>query len=1015
MGLVLIPTGSAPVAAASGISFSHEVPLDQQRPGNEPGLMVNPDGHLFASIPFGFSTTESFLWSSKDKGKSFQLTPGNIGPTKPATCVGGGDTELAHDGSGNIFFSDLQGLTNLSNSVSSDEGTTWKTNCAAAPNTPVDRQWYAASGDLNNSSLQLFEDYDAVNSGVSTGGAVGNALVESYSTDGLTFSPLVSNPPSADCLGAAGAAPAVNCVTSDEGISGNQVRDPGTGDLLIAHTSANSSQVFVHRGKVTANGNTATASWTKSSSLSSYLCAHPGCAYPSGSPDMVAGSDFAVIAEDSAHHFYVTFSAAPLSDADSSGAQHQVGPDTVYLVTSADGITWSQPKAISQGGDNLFSWVTAGDDGRIDVAWYHSDETARPASSAKPCASGATTGPCYGAGDLTDATWNVQMAQSLDASSVSPTTSLTTVTEHPIKTGEICTMGLGCTTGGDRSLGDFFQIKTDTQGAALLTFVDDTSNDYVGGSGAAPAVFVRQTAGPSLYANATIDPTQGPGTAMGSITDPTGDAFYNANGASTPAGDNLDLTGASISQSDANTLLVTINVKNLALLTVSPTVGGPNAAWIARWELVQPGRPGNGHIYYAGMADDNGTPRFFDGDTSCIQTTKCKYLTYPGDHTITNGSIDPVRGTITIPVPLADVLPAGVSPATAQVPLYSAMAFSATSPTPFAQSPIFNLTDATEPFNVVLGASNPPPTTTVPPPTYRHPVNRLAGSDRIATAIAASQSGYPTAGSAGAAVLATAFDFPDALSGTPLAAKVKGPLLLTHSGALDTSVGDEIRRAVPPGGNVYLLGGEAALSAAVASQVQSLGYTVVRYGGANRFATAVQIAQAGLGNPTTILEATGLNFADALAGGAAAAHRNAAVLLTNGSTQASETAAYLGAHSSDKRYALGGPAAAADSSATPEVGQDRYQTAVFVASAFFSQPTTLGGATAFAFPDALSGGAAIAKRGGPMLLIPPSGPLPGPVSDYLQGNAGSLTSATVFGGPLAVGDDVVAEIQQQIG
>ena len=70
-----------------------------------------------------------------------------------------------------------------------------------------------------------------------------------------------------------------------------------------------------------------------------------------------------------------------------------------------------------------------------------------------------------------------------------------------------------------------------------------------------------------------------------------------------------------------------------------------------------------------------------------------------------------------------------------------------------------------------------------------------------------------------------------------------------------------------------------------------------------------------LGNPTTVLEATGLNFPDALAGGPAAIEDGAAILLTNGKVQAAETSAYLAAHTGGSHFALGGPAAAADPSA----------------------------------------------------------------------------------------------------
>src|SRR5207302_1287006 len=113
---------------------------------------------------------------------------------------------------------------------------------------------------------------------------------------------------------------------------------------------------------------------------------------------------------------------------------------------------------------------------------------------------------------------------------------------------------------------------------------------------------------------------------------------------------------------------------------------------------------------------------------------------------------------------------------------------------------------------------------------------------------------------------------------------------------------------------------------------------------------AVQIADQGLGNPATVLEATGLGFADALSGGAAAAKVHGAILLTDGDAQAPDTAAYLAAHPSDTRYALGGPAAHADPAATEEVGRDRYETSAMVAEAFFPLPAIAGAADGLAFP-----------------------------------------------------------------
>ena len=67
---------------------------------------------------------------------------------------------------------------------------------------------------------------------------------------------------------------------------------------------------------------------------------------------------------------------------------------------------------------------------------------------------------------LNNSEWTVQMAQSLNASGGSPTYSVNTVTERPVKHGQICLGGLGCTgSTSDRSLGDFLQVKADNNGA----------------------------------------------------------------------------------------------------------------------------------------------------------------------------------------------------------------------------------------------------------------------------------------------------------------------------------------------------------------------------------------------------------------------------------------------------------------------------------------------------------------------------------------------------------------------
>lgn len=317
----------------------------------------------------------------------------------------------------------------------------------------------------------------------------------------------------------------------------------------------------------------------------------------------------------------------------------------------------------------------------------------------------------------------------------------------------------------------------------------------------------------------------------------------------------------------------------------------------------------------------------------------------------------------------------------------------------------------------VAGTSTTPtstPTTTPSGPGI--PVQRIYGQDAIGTSIAVSQAEFATPGSATAVVLARSDYFSDALAGGPLAAQVNGPLLITSgapvSSTIDPRVLAEIERVLPAGHVVYVLGGPEALSPEIDAALSAAGYEVDRIAGADEFATAVAVADA-LGNPSTIFEATGLNFPDALSAVPAAIQAHGAILLTNGDVQAPETAAYLSAHPPVTKYAIGGPlaAAGADPTAIPIYGQDLWGTSEAVANEFFASADTFGAATGAYFADALSGGVFMGMSGhiGPMLLVEPTLPLPSAITAYMASNQ-NLASGYVFGGPVAVGNDVVGAL-----
>ncbi|MEY9863693.1 hypothetical protein ABH935_009346 [Catenulispora sp. GAS73] len=336
-------------------------------------------------------------------------------------------------------------------------------------------------------------------------------------------------------------------------------------------------------------------------------------------------------------------------------------------------------------------------------------------------------------------------------------------------------------------------------------------------------------------------------------------------------------------------------------------------------------------------------------------------------------------------------------------------------------------------------------------PSYR-PSNpntmvRLEGSDRIGTAIAASQAQWTTApGNPGAnkypannVVLSRSDQFADALGGSTLATSVGGPLLLTPSDHLDASVKAEIARVLGPaetGKTVYVLGGEQALSPAVANAVHAMGYTVKRLAGADRYATSVAIANqvtrsnAGSGwqQPGRVLVATGTLSPDALSAGAAAesgAHNGPAdgvVILTDDKKMPASTAAYLAqvkAHDTagypTPVYGVGGAADTALTSIgfqhTPLVGATRYETSYLVARTFFGDwdrgsgtaPANVGFATGANWADALSGGAFMGSKGGPLLLVNPATGEPANEAEvWLTGFSSSITTGYVFGGPAAV-------------
>jgi putative cell wall-binding protein len=168
-------------------------------------------------------------------------------------------------------------------------------------------------------------------------------------------------------------------------------------------------------------------------------------------------------------------------------------------------------------------------------------------------------------------------------------------------------------------------------------------------------------------------------------------------------------------------------------------------------------------------------------------------------------------------------------------------------------------------------------------------VHRIAGPDRYATAAALSASAFPHG--ADTAFVATGTLFPDALSAAPAATQRSAPVLLVAPDRVPAATASELQRLGAD--TIVIVGGPAAVSTSVETQLGDIAATI-RWAGANRYATAAAVSRKtfdpGVG---TIHVATGADFPDALAAGAAAAASRGPILLVGNNTIPGSTAAEI--------------------------------------------------------------------------------------------------------------------------
>ncbi|WP_134773377.1 cell wall-binding repeat-containing protein [Ornithinimicrobium flavum] len=301
-------------------------------------------------------------------------------------------------------------------------------------------------------------------------------------------------------------------------------------------------------------------------------------------------------------------------------------------------------------------------------------------------------------------------------------------------------------------------------------------------------------------------------------------------------------------------------------------------------------------------------------------------------------------------------------------------------------------------------------------------VERIGGADRVATSVLLSQQKFVRADTV---MIATAADYPDALTAAPWAAQQGAPLLLSRPDGLPGSVVTELQRLAPS--RVVVLGGAGALSEQVVTDAEAAlpSATVDRVGGSTRYATAGLIAQEVVQDSSAeVYVASGEDFPDALVLSALAAREQAPLVLVKETAVPSATSAALAALDYDSLVAAGGTGVISDAVLTEAAdgvpvtryaGADRYATAEQILEQFPAEGTVLV-ATGQEFPDSLTAVPVAARTDAGVALTRPDS-VPAGILDeidrLISGSAFPLI--TIVGGEAAVHPSVQAQLEALFG
>ena len=644
-----------------GLAFSAEVPADIQRDEGEPLIEIAPDGRTYTCGPTGFSQAAEYAQVSTDGGDQFHL----IGepPRGQFSLGGGGDCAMTTspeknaDGDYQLSYTGLTGLGEFTSGTSPDGGKTFVTSPVSLVGPAVDRQWTVAT-----STDHVFMNFNRIAPGR-------NLRVCQSTTEGLVYD--------------------MGCET----VSPSPLF-PGPMRAIVDEADSSKSIVYYP--------------WTQGTTVKLAVSMDDGATWNNcmiAETEGEPGIQFAVADHDEEGNLYVVYG----DDADfniymstldfDKIADCQGGTTDQAAFRANPG--WTDPVIVNREPikTTVFPWIAAGGKpGRVGVSFYGTETEDRA--------------------DTTDPkTWHVYVNQSLNALDADPDFSQVQATTHPHHYDQVCLLGLGCTTGGDRSLVDFFALEYNPVNGEYVVVFNEAHKQPgdTAGTVSTPVVF-RQIDGPS-NGGGTVD-RDGRRVVRTQSVDPTKDALadYSSLGtppqtSNVPGADITDVkVGPAIDPATGDPLpgggfTVTMKIDDLSDAALADALSKSGAGGLPAPSLLYLFRFTDGYRYAAVQANYDPVRGFSFGHSDYTATvSECgspegndaaagdQCLQYPGETPIP-GAVDQAKGTITITAPLALLQalegPQGANQVPDEVPagpgdrIYAAAAFTQSNPFTF--------------------------------------------------------------------------------------------------------------------------------------------------------------------------------------------------------------------------------------------------------------------------------------------------------------------------------------------